>query len=72
MLPVKDILAIKPYIPEPPVLVIDETVIRNTHDAGPVCGCEEKYQVIQDYKPFIPGGIHPYNRREIPGENGQK
>ncbi|KAK6631530.1 hypothetical protein RUM44_006057 [Polyplax serrata] len=55
MMPIKEILALKPIIPGPPVLVIDEKTIRETSDAGPVCGCQEKYNMIQEYKPFLPG-----------------
>lgn len=72
MMPIKEILALKPIIPGPPVLVIDEKTIRETSDAGPVCGCQEKYNMIQEYKPFLPGGVNPYKRRKIPGRSLKK
>lgn len=50
-----------------PSLLVDGYAIRTTVDAGPVCGCEEKYNTIHSYVPFVVGGVNPYNRRKIPG-----
>lgn len=67
MMPVKKMLEMKVIEPLPPLLVIDEATIKNFKDVNPYCECFERYKAIENYKPFIPGGVNPYQRRRIPG-----
>lgn len=67
MMPVKKILAMKQTEPLPPLLVIDESSIKKFKDVSPYCECCGRYQAIQKYKPFLPGGVNPYSRRKLPG-----
>lgn len=69
MMPIKEILAQKQIQPKPPVLVIDEATLKAVSNAGPACECCYRYKTIQDFKPFVPGGIHPYIKKTfIEGE----